>query len=129
MVKRKRATQLKWGVFVLITCVNVAVACIWIPAQLPGATPFQINLNHKFEYAEKAFFLLVDLGLNLLFLWLVRFELIANGLSKYWQLYNFNAGIVVLSTTMDVMLLGFLGLPNPYLQVPPRRSLLQRLPR
>jgi hypothetical protein len=129
MVKRQRATQLKWGLFAAITCVNVAVACIWIPAQLPGATPFQIKLNHRFEYAEKSFFLLVDLGLNLLFLYLVRFELIANGLSKYWQLYNFNAGIVVLSTSMDVMLLGFLGLPDPYLQVPSHHSLLECLPR
>lgn len=117
MVERRRATQLKWGLFAAIACVNIAVACIWIPAQLPGATSFQIKLNYTFEYAEKTIFLVVDLGLNLLFLYLVRFELIANGLSKYWRLYNFNAGIVVLSTSMDAMLLGFLGLPDPYLHV------------
>lgn len=82
---------------------------------MPGATPEQVIFNHQFERAEKSFFLVLDLGLNLLFLYLVRFRLISYGLSKYWRLYNFNAGIVVVSTSMDILLLGFLSLPDPYL--------------
>ncbi|KAK1752021.1 hypothetical protein QBC47DRAFT_63934 [Echria macrotheca] len=117
MSERRLATKLKCGLFLATACINIAVACIWIPAQLPSATAFQIKLNHAFEYAEKSFFLIVDLSLNLLFLYLVRFQLIANGLSKYWQLYHFNAGIVVISTSMDALLLGFLSLPDPYLYV------------
>lgn len=115
MVERRKAAMLRWGLFVSIGAVNLAVCYLWTVAQLPGATPEQVLHNIIFEKAEKTFFLVVDLGLNLLFLYLVRFRLIADGLSKYWRLYNFNAGIVVLSTIMDILLLGFLSLPNPYL--------------
>ena len=107
--------MLRWGLFIGIGLINLAVCIIWTIAQLPGATHTQVLVNMVFEKAEKTFFLVVDLGLNLLFLYLVRFRLIKDGLSKYWQLYNFNAGIVVLSTAMDILLLGFLSLPDPYL--------------
>ncbi|KAK5659634.1 hypothetical protein OQA88_838 [Cercophora sp. LCS_1] len=117
MVPRQKAVVLRWALFVAIGAVNLAVAFIWIRAQMPGATQEQIDLNHAFEKAEKSFFLVVDLGLNLLFLYLVRFRLIAEGLSKYWRLYHFNAGIVLVSTSMDILLLGFLNLPHPYLYV------------
>ena len=107
--------MLRWGLFIVIGCINIAVAAIWPSAQMPGASPRLVTLNIIFEKAEKSFFLVVDLGLNLLFLYLVRFRLIADGLTKYWKLYNFNAAIVMLSTSMDVLLLGFLSLPDPYL--------------
>ena len=106
---------MKWTLVVAIGCVNIAVFYIWTTAQMPSATPYQVMVNHMFEKAEKSFFLVIDLALNLYFLYLVRFRLIADGLSKYWRLFNFNAGIVVVSTSMDVLLLGFLSLPDPYL--------------
>jgi hypothetical protein len=68
-----------------------------------------------FEKCEKTFFLIIDLALNMYFLYLVRYRLIADGLNKYWRLFNFNAGMVFISTSMDVLLLGFLSLPDPYL--------------
>ena len=82
---------------------------------MPGATAGQIYLNNAFEKAEKTFFLLTDLGLNLYFLYLVRFRLIALGLNKYWLLFKVNVAIVFLSTGMDALLLGMLSLPDPYL--------------
>lgn len=115
MTNRRKARWLKWGFFIAIGCVNVAVYVIWVSAQLPTATESQKTLNIIFEKAEKSFFLVVDLGLNLYFLYLVRFRLIADGLSKYWRLFNFNAAIVFVSTSMDIFLLGFLSLPNPFL--------------
>lgn len=115
MVERRKATMLRWGLFISIGLVNLAVCFIWTIAMLPGATQFQVVLNIWFEKAEKAFFLILDLSLNLLFLYLVRYRLIADGLSKYWKLYHFNVGIVILSTSMDILLLGFLSLPDPYL--------------
>lgn len=115
VVDKRKAQILKWGLFACVACVNLAVAGIWIPAQLPTASPFQITLNIIFEKAEKSFFLVVDLGLNLYFLYLVRFRLIADGLNKYWLLFKFNVAIVFLSTSMDILLLGFLSLPDPYL--------------
>jgi hypothetical protein len=115
MTNRQKARWLKWGFFIAIGCVNVAVYVIWVSAQLPTATENQKTLNMIFEKAEKSFFLVVDLGLNLYFLYLVRFRLIADGLTKYWRLFNFNAAIVFVSTSMDIFLLGFLSLPNPFL--------------
>ncbi|RYP67206.1 hypothetical protein DL771_007368 [Monosporascus sp. 5C6A] len=117
MTNKRKIKKLKWSLVIAIGCINITVCYIWTTAQMPSATPYQIKVNHMFEIAEKSIFLVVDLGLNLYFLYLVRFRLIADGLSKYWRLFNFNAGIVVLSTSMDILLLGFLGLPNPYLYV------------
>ncbi|KAM5349556.1 hypothetical protein ACJ41O_006061 [Fusarium nematophilum] len=117
MTNKRRATKLKWSLVFAIGLVNIAVYYIWTTAHMPNATPFQVRLNLIFEKAEKSFFLVIDLALNLYFLYLVRFRLIADGLSKYWRLFNFNAGMVLISTSMDILLLGFLSLPNPYLYV------------
>ncbi|KAJ5092488.1 hypothetical protein NUU61_007358 [Penicillium alfredii] len=117
MTSRRQARMLKWALAVPITIVNISVFCIWIPAHMDNATSAQINLNNIWERVEKAFFLIIDLGLNLIFLYLVRSRLISGGLTKYWRLYNFNAGIVVISTCMDVLLLGFLSLRNAYVYV------------
>ncbi|KAK0716373.1 hypothetical protein B0H67DRAFT_601572 [Lasiosphaeris hirsuta] len=117
MVDRHKARMLRWGLCSAIGCINVAVGVIWTRAHMPSATPAQKHLNLTFERAEKSFFLVVDLGLNLFFLYLVRFRLIAEGLTKYWRLYNFNATMVGVSTSMDCLLLGFLSLSNSYLYV------------
>ncbi|OAQ78337.1 hypothetical protein VFPBJ_06456 [Purpureocillium lilacinum] len=117
MVHKHKARWLKIGLFVSITCVNIVVWVIWVRAHEPYATPFDVELNDYFEKTEKSFFLIIDLGLNMLFLYLVRFRLIASGLSKYWRLFKFNIGMVALSTSMDILLLGFLSLPDPYLFV------------
>jgi hypothetical protein len=116
MTNRSRARHLlKLGLMIIIGSVNVAVCYIWTVAHLDGATPTQKNVNMVFEKAEKSFFLVIDLALNLYFLYLVRYQLIANGLGKYWRLFNFNTSMVFISTSMDILLLGFLSLPDPYL--------------
>jgi len=125
MVDRRKARWLKWGLFISTAMVNIAVYAIWIPAYLPSATETQILLNTVFERVEKSFFLVIDFGLNLLFLYLVRYRLIADGLSKYWPLFNFNAVIVLVSVSMDILLLGMLSLPSPYEYVP---AGLERMP-
>ncbi|KAF4455766.1 hypothetical protein F53441_1965 [Fusarium austroafricanum] len=117
MLNRQRARHLRWGLVAIILCVNVAVCYIFTVAHLDTATPSQKHVNMIFEKFEKSFFLIVDLALNLYFLYLVRFRLIADGLNKYWRLFNFNSGMVFISTSMDILLLGFLSLPNPYLYV------------
>ncbi|KAF2181900.1 hypothetical protein K469DRAFT_740448 [Zopfia rhizophila CBS 207.26] len=113
MVNKRKAQLLKWILFFLISSVNISVYCIWIPAQMESSSTF-VTLNHIWERVEKSFFLIVDLGLNLYFLYLVRYRLIANGLTKYTRLFKFNAAIVFVSTSMDILLLGLLSLPNPY---------------
>jgi hypothetical protein len=106
---------MKWGLFVAVGSINIAVYVIWISAHMPSATPSNVTLNMIFEKAEKSFFLVVDLALNLYFLYLVRFRLIKDGLTKYWRLFKANAALVVLSTSMDICLLGFLSLSDPLL--------------
>ncbi|KAL2825831.1 hypothetical protein BDW59DRAFT_161497 [Aspergillus cavernicola] len=117
MMSRRKSLRLRWILFAGIGVINIAVACIWIPGHLEGASYFQRHLNFIFENVEKSFFLIVDLGLNLYFLYLVRYRLIADGLNKYWTLYKFNIGFVAISTTMDALLLGLLSLPNQYAYV------------
>ncbi|KAF9768575.1 hypothetical protein IL306_014093 [Fusarium sp. DS 682] len=117
MTNRRRARHLKWGLVISILFINVAVSYIFTVAHLEGATDSQKYVNMVFEKCEKSFFLLTDLALNLYFLYLVRYRLIADGLNKYWRLFNFNVGMVFISTSMDILLLGFLSLPNPYLYV------------
>ncbi|KAL3462500.1 hypothetical protein BJX64DRAFT_288402 [Aspergillus heterothallicus] len=117
MVSRRKSLQLRWGLFIVIGIVNIAVGIIWIPAHLESASKFQTDLNFIFENVDKSFFLVLDLALNLYFLYLVRYRLIADGLNKYWVLYKFNIAFVAISTTMDALLLGLLSLPNQYAYV------------
>ncbi|PVH90577.1 hypothetical protein DM02DRAFT_505914, partial [Periconia macrospinosa] len=113
MVDRRKARLLKWVFFILIGAVNISVYVIWISAHM-GKSKTWVTVNLIWERIEKAFFLIIDLGLNLYFLYLVRFRLIANGLTKYMRLYHYNVAIVFVSTSMDILLLGLLSLPNPY---------------
>lgn len=114
MVSRKRAKWMRLALFALILVVNIGVFAIWIPAQLHDATDRQIRLNDAFEKFEKTFFLVVDFALNIFFIYLVRFRLIAGGLPKYWALFKMNVALIVVSTAMDASLLGMLTLPDHY---------------
>lgn len=113
MINRKKARLIKIVLLVVIGLVNISVYCIWIPAHM-NVGQHWVKLNHIWERVEKSIFLVVDFGLNAYFLYLVRSQLISKGMTKYWRLYHFNAGIVVLSVLMDLLLLGLLSLPNPY---------------
>jgi hypothetical protein len=113
MVDKQKARLIKWILFIVVGLINASVYCIWIPALL-GLNQTFITVNHIWERVEKTLFLLLDAGLNLYFLYLVRSNLISKGLTKYWPLFNFNAAIVLVSMAMDILLLGMLSLPNTY---------------
>lgn len=101
MVVPAMATRLKWGVFLLLLIVNISVLIIWIPARLQISAQW-IHLNEVWDRCEKVIFGLIDLGLNLTFVYLVRFHLTKNGLSKYIPLYRFNLVLASLSLSLDV---------------------------
>ena len=61
-----------------------------------------IAINLVWDRIEKILFALVDLGLNLYFLYIVKSQLISCGLDKYKALFNFNVGMVFISISMDV---------------------------
>lgn len=117
IINRRKSRMIKWVLFGIIALVNISVACIWIPAQLGTIKTF-VTLNHIWERIEKSIFLCVDLGLNVYFLYVVRSQLIGKGLTKYWRLFHFNAAIVFVSVSMDLLLLGLLSLPNPFEYAP-----------
>ena len=115
MMNRQRSRYLKLGLFLLIGCINIAVGFIWVPAQMPGASEKKQYLNFMFERAEKTFLLIVDVVLSAYFLYLVRYRLIEDGLTKYWRLFNINIAAVIISTMMDILLISFVGLSDSYL--------------
>ena len=113
MVDRRKAKMLKWGLFIGILLIDISVYCIFTPAHM-NVNPTFVRLNKIWERVEKTLFLIIDLGLNVYFLHLVRSRLIANGLTKYNVLFRFNACMVFVSVIMDALLLGMLSLPNQY---------------
>ena len=61
-----------------------------------------MRVDNYVDHAQKIVYLLLDLSLNLYFLYLVRTKLVAAGLQKYKKLFWFNAAIVWVSMSMDV---------------------------
>ena len=113
MVDRRKARLIKWVLFIFVLAVNISVFCIWVPAhQIPNSWFASFNLT--WERVEKTIFLVVDLALNLYFLYLVRSQLIARGMVKYWRLFYFNCGIIFISVSMDLLLLVLLSLPSQF---------------
>ena len=105
MVNRRRAKQLKIGVAVLITMVNISVFCIWIPAKLQVSETYE-RINLIWDRIEKIIILLVDAGLNYYFVRIVQKQLIKPGLTKYRPLVLFNLYMIVLSLAMDCLIIG-----------------------
>jgi hypothetical protein len=93
--------RLKWAVFGFIVLINIAVGCIWIPAQLQ-ISPRYIRINEIWDRTEKVMLAIIDVCLNLYFVYLVRSTLIARGLSRYVTLYRVNICMISISMTMDV---------------------------
>ncbi|OBR14437.1 hypothetical protein CH63R_03163 [Colletotrichum higginsianum IMI 349063] len=120
------ATRLKWGVFAVLLAVNISVFCIWIPARLQISKTY-IHINEIWDRIEKGIFLIVDAGLNLTFIYLVKSRLIASGLTKYTALFRFNLAMIAISMSLDIILIGLMSLPNTliYAQFHPLAYLLK----
>ncbi|KAF4469205.1 hypothetical protein FALBO_3903 [Fusarium albosuccineum] len=116
MVVRQNARKLKIIAFLFILFINISVFIIWIPARL-GVNKTWVNINNVWDRIEKVLFLMLDAGLNFYFVHLVRSRLIANGLTKYTRLFHFNLIMIVVSMTMDVLLIAMMSLPNDIVYV------------
>ncbi|KAH6889866.1 hypothetical protein B0T10DRAFT_403811 [Thelonectria olida] len=115
--------KLKWGTAVFITCINIVVFCIWIPAHLdPPTSKLIVRINDYWDRISKVLIMLVDAALNWYFLRTVKKRLIEqHNLKKYEPLVGFNAKLMVVSIAMDGMLIGLMWLPNQvvYIQFHP----------
>ena len=116
MHDRRKFFMLKYGTAFIIALVNISVYCIWIPARL-NVSPRYVQINQVWDRIEKCIFLVVDLGLNILFMHLVWKKLISLGLDKYKPLFRFNAFIVIVSLSMDLLLICMMSMPNTFLYV------------
>lgn len=98
---QKKMRKIRWGVFGILSIVNISVYCIWIPARLQISDEY-VNINKIWDRLEKVIFLVVDSTLSLYFVMLIRRNLIDNGLTKYMPLYRFNLFMVGCSIALDV---------------------------
>ncbi|RBR18242.1 uncharacterized protein FIESC28_06171 [Fusarium coffeatum] len=108
--------RLKWGIFAILAVINISVFCIWIPARLQISETY-IQINNVWDRIEKGIFAVIDLALNFYFVYLVRSSLISYGLTKYVVLYRFNLVMVVISISMDILIIGSMSLRNTFLYV------------
>lgn len=103
--------RLRFGVAFFITIINISVFCIWIPAQL-GISDTYVNINRVWDRVEKAIFLLIDASLNYYFIKIVKETLVQRDLTKYSKLVNFNVYMIVISLSMDVVVIGMMSLED-----------------
>ncbi|KAF5010189.1 hypothetical protein FDECE_3630 [Fusarium decemcellulare] len=108
--------RLKWGAFAILAAINISVFCIWIPARLQISQTY-IHINNIWDRIEKGLFAAIDLALNFYFVYLVRSSLISYGLTKYVVLYRFNLVMVVISISMDILIIASMSLSNTFLYV------------
>ncbi|KAI0198882.1 hypothetical protein F4808DRAFT_434781 [Astrocystis sublimbata] len=115
LMRNKRQVRLmQFGFAALLVCVNISVYTIWIPARLQINEEYN-KINEVWDRVEKGIFLIVDCGLNIYFVYLVRSKLIANGLQKYTRLYHFNIVMIGCSTALDAILIGVMSLENGFI--------------
>ncbi|KAI4717071.1 hypothetical protein E4T48_06694 [Aureobasidium sp. EXF-10727] len=113
MLDRKRARNLKYGVAILITLINISVYCIWVPARLQTNKTY-IKINDIWDRCEKIIYLIVDASLNYLFIRVVRRNLVKPGLKKYESLVRFNMYIIGFSLAMDILIIAMMSLRNSF---------------
>ncbi|KAB8233954.1 hypothetical protein ETB97_003281 [Aspergillus alliaceus] len=121
--KKVKARRVKWVTACLITAINIAVFCIWIPAHMdPPVNHTYVLINRYWDPMSKVLICVVDACLNVWFLRVVRVRLIREtGLKKYGPLVRFNVRMMIVSVLMDGLLIGLMFLPNPmvYIQFHP----------
>ncbi|KAI1084232.1 hypothetical protein F5B20DRAFT_593349 [Whalleya microplaca] len=113
--RQKTIRKLKYGTAAVITAINIAVFCIFIPAHLdPPVSQLYVDINKYWDRTSKCLICVVDAGLNWYFSRTVKKRLVQqHGLVKYAPLASFNDKLMVVSILMDVMLICLMSLPNP----------------
>ncbi|KAL1979358.1 hypothetical protein VTN96DRAFT_6108 [Rasamsonia emersonii] len=112
--KQEIVTKFKWITAGVITAINIAVFCIWIPAHLnPPVSHLYVEINKYWDRTSKVLICIVDAALNIWFLHIVKQRLVRyHGLRKYEPLVRFNSRLIVVSVSMDILLIGLMSLRN-----------------
>ncbi|KAK6004206.1 hypothetical protein QM012_009056 [Aureobasidium pullulans] len=112
--RRPSATRLKIATAVVISCINIAVFCIFIPSHMmPPVNQTFVNINKYWDRLSKVLIMLVDAFLNWYFVYVVRARLVKyHGLRKYKPLIGYYTRLGLISVAMDLMLIGLMSLKN-----------------
>ncbi|KAI4762906.1 hypothetical protein E4T51_04140 [Aureobasidium sp. EXF-12344] len=112
--RRPTATKLKIATAVVISCINIAVFCIFIPSHMmPPVSQTFVSINRYWDRLSKVLIMLVDAFLNFYFVHVVRARLVKyHGLRKYKPLVSYYTRLGLVSVAMDVMLIGLMSLKN-----------------
>ncbi|KAH6973237.1 hypothetical protein EDB80DRAFT_879847 [Ilyonectria destructans] len=94
---QKFVWKVKYGVATLITIINIT-----------------IHVNDIWDRCEKVIYLLVDGALNILFIRIVKKNLVGLGMTKYDNLVKFNMFIICFSLSMDVLIVAMMSLKNTF---------------
>ncbi|KAI4851268.1 hypothetical protein E4T44_02234 [Aureobasidium sp. EXF-8845] len=113
--RRPTATKLKIATAVIISCINIAVFCIFIPSHMsPPVNQTFVSINKYWDRLSKVLIMLVDAFLNWYFVYVVRARLVKyHGLRKYKPLVGYYTRLGLVSVAMDLMLIGLMSLKNP----------------
>ncbi|KAI0009650.1 hypothetical protein F4779DRAFT_627681 [Xylariaceae sp. FL0662B] len=103
-----RVTRLKRTVFGVILVINISVFIIWIPSRLQISYSW-ILADRIWDRTQKVIFLIIDASLNGVFIYIMRTQLIENGLTKYKPLFRFNTCIIFFSISLDVVQIGLMS--------------------
>ncbi|KAJ4256899.1 hypothetical protein NW762_008995 [Fusarium torreyae] len=111
---RQTIQKLKWGTAIVVTCINIAVFCIFIPSHMdPPVSQGFVTVNKYWDRTSKILICIIDAALNWYFLRIVQQRLIKESrLVKYQPLVSFNARLMIVSVAMDILLIGLMSLPN-----------------
>ncbi|KAF2490385.1 hypothetical protein BU16DRAFT_470531 [Lophium mytilinum] len=109
--KDSKVEYIRWGTVAIITAVEISVFCIWIPAHLDISQTY-ININNIWDKITKFIILFVDCGLNYYFITQIKRRLVRNGIEKYNDLVRFNTRIIIVSISMDLLIVGTMFLSN-----------------
>ncbi|KAG9592476.1 hypothetical protein KCU77_g6710, partial [Aureobasidium melanogenum] len=112
--RKATAQRLKIVTAVVISCINIAVFCIFIPSHLsPPPSMVFVHINKYWDRCSKILIMLVDAFLNWYFIYVVKARLVKqHGLRKYKPLVAYYTRLGVISVCMDLMLIGLMSLPN-----------------
>ncbi|KAF8732526.1 hypothetical protein RHS02_06167, partial [Rhizoctonia solani] len=108
-----RKFWLKFIIGAWITAINITVYCIWVPAKLQISDRYRV-INLYWDHTEKVLYLITDAILNYMFIRIIRKRLVAMGLKKYDKLVKFNEKIIMVSLSMDVLIIGMMSYRNDF---------------
>ncbi|KAB5592700.1 hypothetical protein CTheo_3843 [Ceratobasidium theobromae] len=108
-----RKFWLKFTIAFWITAINISVYCIWVPAKLQISRKYH-DINVWWDRTEKCLYLVTDAILNYMFIRIIKDRLVAMGLKKYDKLVKFNERIILVSLSMDVLIIAMMSYRNDF---------------